>query len=616
MKFLDSHTMLSNIVLSLSLLIATPVLAIWPVPESISTGHSTLWIGNDLTVTYNGEHVRWTSAREQPCFHDHTMNTNENSRLQQLTCDTNYKPLGGSNFSSKDIVQGGVSRVLKNILEDNFVPWKLYPRMQLQTTEPDLAKKSFISHLTITQNGTDTTKTFKPLAGDVDECYSLSVGTDGKAAISAVSSTGVLRALETFSQLFFKHSGGSIYTQLAPVQIVDKPQYAHRGILLDVSRSYFPVDGIYRTLDAMAWNKLNRLHIHATDSQSWPLEIPSMPELHEKGAYAPDMTYTPADVAAIQTYGIHRGIEVIFEIDTPGHFGIAALSHPDLITGWGAHPWSTYCAEPPCGQLRLNESAVDPFLDKLMADVLPRVAPYAAYFHTGGDEVNFNEYNLDPSVGTNDTTVIVPLLQKFVDKHHARVRKAGLTPMVWEEIPISYNVSIGKDVVVQSWLGDGALKKITGLGHKAISSDYNYWYLDCGRGHWMNFAEGADFAKYYPFNDWCSPAKGWRLAYSHDPRANLTKEEAGLILGGEVAVWTEAIDEAVIDDILWPRASAAGEVLWSGRTDAQGNNRTQLDAAPRLAEFRERMLARGVRAGPVQMPFCTQGGNATQCQYF
>ncbi|KAI0007488.1 glycoside hydrolase family 20 protein [Xylariaceae sp. FL0662B] len=615
MKLLDSCTMLSNVVLSLLLLSAAPVLAVWPVPESISTGNSTLWIGRDLAITYNGEHVCWFTAHGHSHSHDYAMDTNMNFVFQQLPCDTNYKPANGPNFSSKDIVLGGLSRTLKNILEDNFVPWTLYPRMQLQTTEPDLSHKSTISHLVITQNGTDTAKTFKPLAGEVDESYSLSVGVDGKAEIHAASSTGVLRALESFSQLFFKHSKGPIYTKLAPVKIQDKPQYEHRGVLLDVSRTYLPVEGIYRTMDAMTWNKMNRLHIHATDSQSWPLEIPSIPSLHEKGAYAPDMTYTPADVVAIQTYGIHRGIEVIFEIDTPGHFGIAALSHPELITGWGSTPWSTYCAEPPCGQLRLNESAVDPFLDTLMDDVLPRVAPYAAYFHTGGDEVNFNLYNLDPSIGTNESAVLVPLLQKFVDKQHARVRKAGLVPMVWEEIPTSYNVTVGKDAVVQSWLGDGALKKITGLGHKVITSDYNYWYLDCGQGHWMNFAEGDSFAAYYPFNDWCSPTKGWRLAYSYDPRANLTDSEAALVLGGEVAVWTEAIDDAILDRILWPRAAAAAEVLWSGRLDAQGNNRTQLDAAPRLAEFRERILARGVKAGPVHMPFCTQGGNATNCLY-
>lgn len=131
----------------------------------------------------------------------------------------------------------------------------------------------------------------------------------------------------------------------------------------------------------------------------------------------------------------------------------------------------------------------------------------------------------------------------------------------------------------------------------------------------MNFDNGAAFEGNYPFNDWCTPAKGWRLIYSYDPRGNLTADEAKLIIGGEVASWTEAIDEVTIDSILWPRASALGEVLWSGRLDpATGQNRSQIDAAPRLAEFRERMVARGVASSPVYMPFCSQGFNATACE--
>lgn len=88
-----------------------------------------------------------------------------------------------------------------------------------------------------------------------------------------------------------------------------------------------------------------------------------------------------------------------------------------------------------------------------------------------------------------------------------------------------------------------------------------------------------------------------------------------MVLGGELGVWTETIDGVTLDSIIWPRASAAGEVLWSGRQDETGQNRSQYDAAPRLAEFRERMVARGVGASPVQMIFCTQG-NATDCAYF
>jgi hexosaminidase len=483
--------------------------------------------------------------------------------------------------------------------------------------EPDLYQaQKFVKALSIVQTEHDTPTTFKPLDGAVDESYNLTLSTDGIAKLSAVSSTGVLRGLETFSQLFYKHSQGPAwYTAIAPVSIQDSPKYPHRGVLLDVARNWYPVKNILRTLDAMSYSKLNRLHLHVTDSQSWPLDIPAIPELSKKGAYREDLTYSPSDIKNIQEYGIQRGIEVVVEIDMPGHIGSVALSHPELITAYDAFPYYWWCAEPPCGAFKLNDTAVDDFLGKLFDDLLPRLAPYTAYFHTGGDELNANDSMLDPGVKSNATEVLQPLLQKFIDNQHARVRKAGLTPMVWEEIPIDWNVTLGKDTVVQTWLGASSVKTITGQGLKVIDSDYTYWYLDCGRGQWLNMENGAAYNEFYPFNDWCGPTKSWQLVYSHDPAANLAPEQAKLVLGGEVAVWSETIDPITVDSITWPRAAAAGEVLWSGRQDASGQNRSQIAAAPRLNEFRELLVARGIGAAPVTMIFCNQAENATECSY-
>jgi hexosaminidase len=137
-------------------------------------------------------------------------------------------------------------------------------------------------------------------------------------------------------------------------------------------------------------------------------------------------------------------------------------------------------------------------------------------------------------------------------------------------------------------------------------------YLDCGKGQWLDFTNGASFQKYYPFPDYCSPTKNWRLVYSYDPLAGVPANETHLVQGGEVHMWSEQTDPVNLDDMIWPRASAAGEVLWSGRQDATGQNRSQIEASPRLAELRERMLLTGVRLGPVQMVFCTQR-NATEC---
>jgi len=99
--------------------------------------------------------------------------------------------------------------------------------------------------------------------------------------------------------------------------------------------------------------------------------------------------------------------------------------------------------------------------------------------------------------------------------------------------------------------------------------------------------------------------------YSYNPLNQVSADKAHLVLGGEVHIWAEQTDPVNVDRMVWPRAAAAAEILWSGAKDAQGRNRSQIEASPRLSMFRERLVARGVAAEPIQMPYCLQNG--TQC---
>ncbi|KAK5015393.1 Glucosamine-6-phosphate isomerase (Glucosamine-6-phosphate deaminase) (GNPDA) (GlcN6P deaminase), partial [Cryomyces antarcticus] len=136
-------------------------------------------------------------------------------------------------------------------------------------------------------------------------------------------------------------------------------------------------------------------------------------------------------------------------------------------------------------------------------------------------------------------------------------------------------------------------------------------YLDCGHGQWLDFTPGVSSREFYPYNDYCSPRHNWRVMYAYDPLEGVPANGTHLVLGGEVHMWSEQTDPVNLDRNVWPRASAAGEVLWSGAKDASGQNRSQITASPRLSEMRERLVARGVMAEPIQMPFCTMNG--TQC---
>ena len=448
---------------------ANHVLAIWPAPQSITSGGSVLWIAPSVHVTYNGGSV-WPSSFP----YDFYSGTEEvlGGQMQRP-----YVASSGDSFSSQAIVDGAVSRALQTLFTQNIIPWKLVARNELAEFEPAAnSQKTYITSLAITQTGTDNSTTFKPLAGQVDESYSLNVGTDGTANITAVSSTGLLHGLQTFIQLFYQHStGAGMYTNLAPISITDAPKFPHRGLNLDVSRNWYPVTDILRTIDALSWNKFNVLHIHMTDSQSWPMDIPALPLLSQKGAYQTGLSYSPSDIQLIQTYAIQRGINVVIEFDMPGHTTSIGLAYPNLIAAFEAKPWDTYCAEPPCGTLQLNNPDVDTFLETLFSDVLPRVQKYTAYFHTGGDEVNAQAYTLDPTVKSNDAKIIAGYIQKLVDRNHARVRAAGLAPIVWEEMLLNWNLTLGGDVVVQSWLSDDSVAAIVKQGHKALAGNYNFW---------------------------------------------------------------------------------------------------------------------------------------------
>lgn len=312
------------------------VVAIWPIPQSYTHGDSVVWVGRDLSATYNGRSVRWSSESSSfQSYYSSWASQTENFLRTQLRLNGGHADQS-SRFNSEEIVQSAVQRALTTIFSENFVPWKLHPRNELSHVEPSgYIRKTYIKTLAISQTGHDKLSSFKPLAGEVDESYDLKVGADGKATISAASYQGVLRALQTFTQLFYSHSkGDGIYCSLAPISISDRPKFSHRGLNLDVSRNWYPKSSVLKTIEALAWNKFNRLHIHMTDGQSWPIDVPALPELSQKGAYHAGLSYSPADIAEIFSYGVYRGVEVYIEIDMPGHTSAVALAYPDLIAAF------------------------------------------------------------------------------------------------------------------------------------------------------------------------------------------------------------------------------------------------------------------------------------------
>lgn len=502
--------------------------------------------------------------------------------------------------SSETLLQSAFERMKHNVLNHSFVPRKFHARdVQFEPATDD--SKRYIEQLAIEEDPRNDLADTERL--DKSEAYAIEVSEDGSAVIKIASPAGGLHALETFAQLFFAHStpNAGFYTPYAPLTVKDRPAFGHRGLNLDISRNWIPPADVMRTIEAMASNKLNRLHIHATDAQSWPLEIPALPDLALKGAYSPSQIWHTEDLEAVQRHGTNYGVQVFVEIDLPGHTTSIGNAYPHLVTAKDM-PWPEYALEPPSGQLRLNSSEVPPFIETLLTDLLSRTSKHSSLFHLGGDELNLNAYLLDPTVNSASHQILQPLVQAFIDHVISLATSYCLTVIMWEEMVIGWNLTLPKNVIIQTWRGsdDNALTSILNKGYRTLFGSNAHWYLDCGHGSFIDpESANPDSPVKPPYLDYCGPYKNWRHMYAYNPVAHIPQSQRHLVVGGEAHLWGELTDSVNLDGMLWPRVAAAAEVMWSAPGKKPDESTTR-----RLADMRERLVMRGVGAGVVQMEWC------------
>ena len=601
-----------------SLLLFAPLtLAIWPEPVKYAHGDSYTFLADEFTITttdsYPSHHRMYVNSFSnylQSHWYSRIRNGNQTDR-----------------FHEEHILAEAIARTEKTIKTSKFVPWKFHSRYVDWEPVPPNGTKLF--NVQIQQKAAPAPFSARSFF-EGDESYSINIDLTGTAIIVSNDTIGTIRALQTFEQLSYTHSSGCHYVPYTPLQISDYPRWRHRGLNLDISRNVFDPADVKRTIDAMATTKMSRLHVHATDAQSWPIDVPSLPGLAEKGAYMPSLVWSVQDLQDVQIYGIKRGISVFIEIDMPGHTGSIWNSRPELVTAFNKLDWSTFAAEPPSGQLKLNSSKVYDFLETLFDDLLPRVSPWTTNFHNGGDEVNAQAFLLDETVRSNQTSVLQPLVQKLMSYVTGRVSSAGLNPIVWEEMVVDWNITLPtatnctgnstcRDTIIQVWREAKNLQAVLAKGYRALFGDYNNWYLDCGNGQWLtpypsgvsppgvpyNTSGGVATVIKDPFLDYCSPVKNWKHVYTYDPLVNITTDVQYLIEGGDTHMWAEQVDPVNLDGRVWPRAAAAAEVLWAGP-----RNSSQIDEASyRLAEWRERaVIDHGIASGMVQMTWCLMEG--------
>ncbi|KAJ2522253.1 Glucosamine-6-phosphate isomerase (Glucosamine-6-phosphate deaminase) (GNPDA) (GlcN6P deaminase) [Coemansia sp. RSA 2049] len=492
-------------------------------------------------------------------------------------------------YTTSQILADAVGRYNAIIDKEKFTPPADYKIKEAPSTSGTVAG------LSVTVNSSDET-----LNLDTDESYTLHVPVDGQATLHSETVFGALRGLETYSQLILSYGGKKVIRE-TPVHIKDSPLLHHRGLMLDTARNYYPLSALKRTLDAMSYNKVNVFHWHIVDAQSWPVQSNKYPELQAKGAYGPDMQYSYADVKEIIQYGKARGIRVIPEFDMPGHSYIVHESHPELVSCPNVQPgWDKRAAEPPSGQLNIAKAAATEFAKNIIDE-------YAALFtdemfHLGGDEVNRQCWEEDPDVQkyikSHPNATVETLLSDFYTNVHGELERLNKTALSWEETLFHSEYVPPKSTIIQTWIDQESIPKTVAKGYRSIASPASAYYLDCGHGAWLSNFDG---------NSWCDPYKSWMHIYNFDPFANITDSaEKKLVVGAEVALWSEQSDETSIDNYLWPRVSAMAETSWAGKVDSSGHVRTTAEVAQRLHDQRFRLVGRGIMAEPLQPLWCAR----------
>lgn len=391
---------------------------------------------------------------------------------------------------------------------------------------------------------------------DNPEAYSLEVS-GGVVRIVCASHSAQPLAMATLEQMV----GGDGVIHNA--RVFDEPEYQWRGVMIDVARHFFPRDSMLKIIDILSYHKINKLHIHLTDDIGWRVQIDSYPELTRRGAWriakdesvpfvAFEMSaegkknatggyYTKEDIRAIVEYAAERHIEVIPEIDMPGHSGAALECYPEYMCE-GLKSSNVYC---------VGKSSTYTFIEKILGEIAEMFP--SKYIHIGGDEVSYSQWEKCP-----DCSKIKgggrEIGNHFIAQVAMMLQKKGKTAIGWDEI---VHDKLNKDIVVMSWTGWENGVKAAENGNKVIMTPLNYVYFDHYQSQNYNEppAWGGDNSMH---RVWSFPVVPFDI--SDSARKN--------ILGGQANLWTENIQTIEhLEYMLLPRLSALSETMWRGERD-------------------------------------------------
>ena len=429
------------------------------------------------------------------------------------------------------------------------------------------------------------------------ESYGLEVGADG-AVLRAGSRAGIFRGIQTLLQLFppaihSRSARTGIVWGVPFARISDRPRFAWRGAMLDASRHFAPVAFVKRFLDTMAMHKLNVFHWHLTDDQGWRIEIKKYPRLTEIGARRRETMvghydagqggdgiphsghYTQDEIRDIVAYAAERHIEIVPEIDMPGHMTAAVAAYPELgctgrqievATKWGIFD----------DILQPNESVI-----RFCCDVLSEVIGLfpSRFVHLGGDEAVKTQWKNSPAIQAmiRDAGVAdeEEMQGYFMGRINAFLRENGRQMVGWDEI-IEGGAPDGS--VIMSWRGVSGAVAAVKAGHEAVMAPQKATYLDNYQSpHHENeplaIGGAVTLRNSYEFDPVprALDEEDVRRTFGHDAKppvqpgpVELSEKEKSLILGVQGQLWREYLPQSTdVEYMAFPRLCALAEIGWS-----------------------------------------------------
>lgn len=407
------------------------------------------------------------------------------------------------------------------------------------------------------------------------EAYSINVSSDG-ILVQAVTPEGIYRATRTLLKSVGTEKTSSV--EFPSAEVSDWPRFGYRGLMLDVSRHFSDVEMVKRTIDMLALHQLNIFHWHLTDDQGWRIEIKSHPELTEVGAWRDDTVvgrylggtdyptdgkrhggfYTQEQIREIVAYAKERYIEIIPEIDLPGHTSAVLAAYPQL----GCED-KEYKVANRWGVIRDVLCAGNPASLDLFKDIMDEVCELfpGKYIHLGGDECVKERWKACPKcqrkikeLGLKDGNRYSKedyLQSWFMGEVASFVQSKGKRVIGWDEILEGVPMD---DSVIMSWRGTEGGITAAKMGHDVVMTPTSDMYFDQSQTLASQLEE-------IPVGGFINVMK----VYSYEPLpASLTPEQQKHILGCQANVWCEYMPEERIRQYqILPRLAALSEVQWT-----------------------------------------------------